>query len=101
MQVLINCAKMGFNSMFFEGDCLVVVHWSNSQLELPSNIRPVIMDIRKLLQLHLDWSINFILREANNVAHLLAKLACSVSFDFIWIEECLGHVMRCIVRSPF
>lgn len=86
------CAELGFKSLLFEGECLDVVNWTNFLLEPPPYIRPIIFDIRNLLQLHTDWKISFTHREANFVAHILAKMACNVSSDCIWIEECPSNV---------
>lgn len=48
------CADLDFTFVLFERDCLVIVNWSNSLLEPPPVIRPIILDIQNLLQLYLN-----------------------------------------------
>lgn len=35
----------------------------------------------------LNWGVKFVHREANNIAHKLAKLAFALLAEKVWIEE--------------
>lgn len=94
---MLYCANLSLNSLNFEGDCLNVVNWSNSHIEPPSDIRSIIFYIRNLLQHHSDWTVTFTCWESNKVGRILAKMACTVNSDCIWIEDYPGLVMSSIL----
>jgi hypothetical protein len=52
-------------------------------------------DIKSVLSNLRRWTINHIKREANSVAHELAKEATRKDMDHVWIEE----VPSCIVET--
>lgn len=62
------------------------------QLIIPSQVEmiythPIICDIHHLLRKVSSWKIHFVYRDANRAAHMLAKLACNLVEDQIWIEH--------------
>ncbi|KAK2662526.1 hypothetical protein Ddye_001100 [Dipteronia dyeriana] len=65
----------------------VGVDWINSVIPLCSEIGVIIMDIQNLLKLDLYILINFVPRNANLIAHVLAKNGLSSVEDMFWLEE--------------
>lgn len=82
------CLDLNISNIFFEGDYLQVVKAVNSPQASNTKLNPFIFDIQLLLLQNSDWQVCYAHKGANQVAHVLAKLACSVEFDRIWIEQC-------------
>lgn len=49
-------------------------------------------DVRAVLQGSPFYAVQFVLRDANKVAHALAKLAISQSVDYMWLDECPSSI---------
>jgi hypothetical protein len=82
------CEELGFHSVVFEGDSLNAVNALNSHTPCWRTCGSTVEDTRdRLLQLH-TWSVQYVRREANQVAHFLTKHALSVNQDVVWKEEC-------------
>ncbi|XP_042983239.1 uncharacterized protein LOC122312645 [Carya illinoinensis] len=56
-------------------------------------------NIRGRLSLRLDWSVSFIHREGNCVAHALAKRALSMEGEWCWIEDGPSEITSIIARE--
>ncbi|XP_035551510.1 uncharacterized protein LOC118349853 [Juglans regia] len=84
------CCELGFNRVTFEGDAQAVVKDVNSKEEDLSCRGHIIEDIKTTLSnvYRRDWTVQFIGRKGNEVAHLLAKYALNIDFDKRWIDEC-------------
>lgn len=87
------CNDSGLNQIEFEGDFQYLVQLVKSREEGPSELRPIMFNIQELLKQHTRWRIQFVYRDANKSAHNLAKLACNLVYDIIWMEECPNPVM--------
>lgn len=97
-KAMLLCEELGFPSMIFEGDCLSVVHMINSISTPYACVRLVIFDIQQLFLSHPLWHVVFIhIKKVNMVAHHLARLACSISFDLILVDECLDNVLSYVI----
>lgn len=91
---MILCTKMGFTLLCFEGNCLVVVNAVRGVNVDDKVLGSIIFDIQQLLSSHLDWKITFVPRESNIVAHVLAKLSCTLLTETVWLEEYPMQIVR-------
>lgn len=91
------CAELGLHSMTFEGDCQSVINMINSISSPSSFVTSIIVDIHQLLLNFPYWYVVFSHRETKMVAHHLAKLACSIFYDDIWVDECPSNVMSFVM----
>lgn len=51
------------------------------------DLGPMIHDIQHMLANAMDWKVSFTPKNANQADHVLAKLACSITNDVIWMGE--------------
>lgn len=65
----------------------MIVKDSNSKEEIWVDYGILIEDTRRLLADNSSWLLSFTYREANNTAHLLARLALNCNEELVWIEE--------------
>lgn len=70
-----------------EGDSCVAIGAVNQQEEDYSTLGPIINDIRGLLQGLENITINFVHREANKVAHRLARVGLECLVETRWNVE--------------
>ncbi|KAF5449973.1 hypothetical protein F2P56_030363 [Juglans regia] len=82
------CIELGFNQVCFEGDVKAIVDAVNTKGEDNSWIGQMIEDMQLLLRMNQAWSLRFVQRTVNRVAHMTAKLAITDS-----CEKCLGSRM--------
>lgn len=54
-------------------------------------------DVQLLLSLAPFWKVTFTYREDNCVAHVLAKYACNMGDDQIWVDE-VPHVISDVLK---
>ncbi|KAL5750380.1 hypothetical protein ACOSP7_024983 [Xanthoceras sorbifolium] len=71
-----------------ESDTEFVVNLITSKAAPISEIGVVIEEILLLISMHPVYSVRFIPRLANWVAHWLAKFGLSVVGEFVWLEDC-------------
>ncbi|KAL5817062.1 hypothetical protein ACOSQ3_025440 [Xanthoceras sorbifolium] len=71
-----------------ESDTKFVVNLITSKAAPISEIGVVIEEILLLISMHPVYSVRFIPRLANWVAHWLAKFGLSVVGEFVWLEDC-------------
>lgn len=74
-------------SVTFEGDCLQVIEAANKTSLSENELCTIMHDIYYLLSLAPNQKITFTFRDVDHVAHILAKHACILGDDQIWIEE--------------
>ncbi|XP_042969115.1 uncharacterized protein LOC122301804 [Carya illinoinensis] len=79
------CLELGCTDAVFEGDSLMVVKAANGEDEMSTDYSVIIEDTRKMLNNNGRWSVKFTHREANNVAHMLVKLALDCSDEIVEI----------------
>lgn len=87
------------NNVIFEQDYLRVINEVNLVKVNETTLSMVVQDIKCMLEYNPIWIVNFVHREANMVAHILAKLACSTIGEKIWVEECPLNVMSFVLRE--
>ncbi|XP_042958077.1 uncharacterized protein LOC122293606 [Carya illinoinensis] len=95
------CLELGCSSAVFEGDSLVVVNATNSGCEVSLDYSVIIEDTRKMLSNDGKWSVKFTHREANNVAHTLAKLTLDCSDETVWIEEGPLQIKNSVLKEKY
>ncbi|KAF5454421.1 hypothetical protein F2P56_024088 [Juglans regia] len=79
--------NLGLENVIFEGDSKLVVHGITSGAEDWSTVGLIYQDIKKLLGNYNSWSIRHVSRQANSVAHCLAKSSLDLSEDSIHVED--------------
>ncbi|XP_041015991.1 uncharacterized protein LOC121258495 [Juglans microcarpa x Juglans regia] len=79
--------ELGLKYIIFEGDSKQVVHGINGAAEDWSTVGLIYQDIKKLLGTYLSWSVCHVPRQANTVAHCLAKSSLDLSEDSIHVED--------------
>lgn len=79
----------------------MVVTIANSREETKADYGVVIEDVRSLIVDNQNRNINFIFREANNVAHLLAKFSISLSEKKVWIEDEPLQIIPSILKEKY
>jgi hypothetical protein len=75
----------------FWGGCLQVVQSLNHEQPW-GRYAQFLDDVRAVLQGSPFYAVQFVLRDANKVAHALAKLAISQSVDYMWLDECPSSI---------
>ncbi|KAL5864846.1 hypothetical protein ACOSQ3_002360 [Xanthoceras sorbifolium] len=80
-------ATAGWPVGVVESDCLHLVHAINSSSVMLSDLGIVLHDIWNLLASSPGHCVQFVPRQANSVAHGLAKFACSLSLNMFWIDD--------------
>lgn len=73
--------------VIFEGDCLQVVIVANCKSPSNTELCSIMFDIHFLMNLAPNWKVILTYQDANRIAHLLAKHACNVGENHIWVEE--------------
>lgn len=82
-----------------ESGTQIVIKAVQSKEAIATEYGVLIEDIRKLLFEREDWKIRFVHREANMVAHSLAKLALSIEKEKVWLEECPSQIFSSVLRE--
>lgn len=93
---MILCMELEIPAMIFEGDCLRVVKATNAIEESNGETSSIIHDIQALMQAHTAWHVQFVYREANHVAHTLAKKACPSVGEKIWMKDYPENVQNSV-----
>lgn len=76
-----------FHRVVFEGDCQRVILEANCSKVVGNDLHRILWDIKMLLRQEPEWSLTFCYRDANRAAHLLAKTACNIAEEHVWMEE--------------
>jgi ribonuclease HI len=82
------CEELGVHKAAFEGDSLNVVNAINSHEECWRSYGNLVEAMQEKLVQHSEWLVNFTRREANLVAHCLAKHALEIHYEEVWKEVC-------------
>ncbi|KAL5827457.1 hypothetical protein ACOSQ4_019254 [Xanthoceras sorbifolium] len=80
-------SEMGISPIMVESDSLSVINIITSHAFPLSDVGVVISDIYRSIEALNDFKIIFASRQANSVAHGLAKLALSLSDASFWLED--------------
>lgn len=79
---------LGLTHVHLEGDSLIVIDALKKEGPCWSSFGHLIGDTQTCLQRMQCFSVSHVRREANNVAHVLAKLSLSQSINKVWREDC-------------
>lgn len=91
------CIELGFERVNFESDAQVLINAIKGEEVCWAWYGNLIEDVRQILKNISLWSIDFVHREGNQVAHLLAKNSLLLFSESIWIEETLSVVHRVVL----
>ncbi|XP_042964706.1 uncharacterized protein LOC122298928 [Carya illinoinensis] len=95
------CLELGLQKIMLEGDSQVVVKDTNGNVDIWADYDIIIEDTRRLMKDNMSWSVNFIHREANNVAHSLGKMALTCAKQIVWIKEGPSQIMSSVLREKY
>jgi hypothetical protein len=93
------CVRMQLDNVVLEGDSLEVVQALNNKDCSWARYGTLINDAKLMLLCVQQWSIIHVRRQANGVAHRIAKMALSVSDDCeerLWTGDFPVYVRNCI-----
>jgi ribonuclease HI len=93
------CGEQGHDRVIFMGDVKSVVDAVNSKEQDWSRGGNVTEAIQAQLRSHPFWSFTYSCREANRVAHVLARLAIKQNRDARWSFETPTCVQQLIVSE--
>ncbi|XP_042973040.1 uncharacterized protein LOC122304840 [Carya illinoinensis] len=93
--------ELGLQKVMLEGDSQVVVKDTNDNVDIWADYVVIIEDTRRLMKNNMSWSVNFIHREANNLAHSLAKMALTCAEEIVWMEEAPPQIMSSVLREKY
>ncbi|CAL1404945.1 unnamed protein product [Linum trigynum] len=93
-EAVVWCLELGFFNVSFEGDAKVIIDKINSADTRDNRLGAVLVEIVQYFRAHTGFSIRFVGREHNRVAHVVARKALSLypaisrSFDFLaWLSS--------------
>lgn len=95
------CNEVGFFNVSLEGDALAVIKEINSGPPFLSHIGHFVESIHQEVGLLQSSCFNFIPREANSLAHSLAKEAVSSRTSNVWSEEMPTSIQNIVLREKF
>lgn len=72
------CRKLQIQFVIFESNCFHVIAATNQVKMLDSKLFSIIHDIHCFMEQCPNWKIFFTYREANSIAHILAKFALNL-----------------------
>ena len=72
--------------MVFETDCKVIVDAFHSHRIDQSELRCLVKDCKALFSLGANLTLHFIKRQANRVAHIVARVVCYNDSLFYWLK---------------
>lgn len=79
----------------------MVVKATNTKEKIWTEYGNIIDGTKRLLFGSSHWSVKFIYREANNIAHKLAKLAFTFSKEKVRIEDGPIHITNSILSKKY
>jgi hypothetical protein len=78
---------LGIQHLHIEGDALEIVQALLLQESCWSRYGFLVEDTRTLLNSFQSWQVSHVRREANEVAHRLAKVAITQSLNYVWRDS--------------
>ncbi|KAF5461926.1 hypothetical protein F2P56_017985 [Juglans regia] len=91
------CKELGFGAVMMEGDAKGMIETVLAKEADESEYGQLIEDTKRAFAQGIHWSLSFIHREGNSVAHSLAKKALLTDTELCWIEESPQEVIQKIV----
>ncbi|GMJ09472.1 hypothetical protein HRI_004616400 [Hibiscus trionum] len=101
LQTVLFMRDLGFRRVIVEGDSLTVMKKVNGTAHDRSIISPIVQEIKELSKKFESIQFRFTYREANGVAHLLAKLGGDMPSPSYWIEEAPVAVMNLTASEEY
>ena len=99
-QGLAMARNMGVKSLQLELDSKVVLNWlTNSNLNYPTNIMPLIYDCKNLLEQEWEVHMQHVFREANSCADALAKRGTHLQTRMTMYSKCPNFVYLSYMRD--
>ena len=77
----------GFPKLVMETDSLEIVNLWNTEQNNRSVVAPILLEIRELASVFMSFCIQHVSRAANQIAHLCAKSACTLSETSSWMNS--------------
>lgn len=77
------CQEHNFFNIVFEGDYSEVVNVASNHMLSDDILNSILYDIHYMLERAPNWKVIYTPKLANQAAHVLAKLACSLSHDVV------------------
>jgi len=99
-QAFMFCEELGVHRVVVEGDSLNVINAINSHEDCWRSCRNLVEAIQEKLVQNLEWLVNFTRREANIVAHCLAKHVLEIHHEVAWKEMC-PPFLQTLVHEEF
>ncbi|PON81292.1 Ribonuclease H-like domain containing protein [Trema orientale] len=90
---------IGLNLQFLESDALTVVQALKNGSICYSEFDDLLLDVFSLFSFFLSVTVKHVFREANKVAHGLARFALGVEDELIWLEESPLPIESVIVKN--
>ncbi|KAF5464563.1 hypothetical protein F2P56_014634 [Juglans regia] len=91
--------SFSFSELMFEGDAVDIIQRINKVGEDQSWMGYIINDIKQVLHQKEGWSVCYVPREGNYVAHLLAKHALLCGEERVWIEGGPSVICNALVKD--
>lgn len=88
--------EQGVQHLILEGDAKQKTNAIQDECKNHSLIGHLIDDVKTGLNVYSKWKVEHVHREANKVAHNLAKLAIQQATDSVWLDEgpsCIGDIL--------
>ncbi|XP_041016299.1 uncharacterized protein LOC121258832 [Juglans microcarpa x Juglans regia] len=97
------CKELVLLKVSFEGDAAAaaVINAISKDGEDQSWMGHIIEDIKRIITEREDWTVNFVPREGNCVAHLLDKHALVLGEERVWIEEGPYVICNVLLQDKF
>ena len=80
------CCDQGFQSLIVEGDAKQVVDTIQLRGRDASNFGQLVDDVLVIVDSFSNWQIQYVNREVNSAAYVLAQVATKKVIDMVWIE---------------
>jgi ribonuclease HI len=96
LEAIILITSQGLNNVIFESDSQSIVNVVNANFDGNSEHCSIVTCIRQLLSSFTNFKVKFIRRQANMVAHTLARAAISwASHRFImYVPPCIASMIN-------
>jgi hypothetical protein len=87
------CTELGNRSIIMEGDALEIVSALRKEEGWPSKYNNFMEEARDLLSCFHRWSVNYVRRECNVVAHSLSQLVAKHCLHHVWFDTWLHSLV--------
>jgi hypothetical protein len=95
-QAAVTCKEMGIQKVWLEGEAKIIVDALHSDESMLSCYGHLVEDTKSILKNFLSWKCGFVHREANEVAHRLAKASTIPINDRVWTNhtpDCISEII--------